>query len=105
MLRSKIIIGTSHQETVSLLHKFVSAACSVQYCREHTSILQYVHPCAIPFDTREPILTEKGESLALWAYLALAVVVYFRWTFLVIDRFCGYLDIYCLTIKKKAKNN
>jgi ethanolaminephosphotransferase len=53
----------------------------------------------------QPWFTPVGESLCLWGYLVLAVVVYFRWAFVVIDRICEFLGINCLTIKKNQKEN
>jgi ethanolaminephosphotransferase len=55
----------------------------------------------LPLFGLPPVLTATGELYYLLAYLAFAVVAYFHWAFLVIDRFCTYLDIYCLTIKHK----
>lgn len=43
-------------------------------------------------------LGAEVEHVYLWAYFVLAVVVYFRWAFLVVNAICEYLDIPCLTI-------
>ena len=43
-------------------------------------------------------LSPALELAYLWAYLCLALVVYFRWAFLVINAICKYLRINCLTI-------
>ena len=50
-------------------------------------------------------LQPVSAAVELWylrAYFAFAVVVYFRWAFLVIDSICTYLGISCLTIPNKA---
>ncbi len=46
-------------------------------------------------------LTAGAELLYLQAYFVFAVVVYFRWAFLVINSICEYLGINCLTIPEK----
>lgn len=48
-----------------------------------------------------PLLTRTGELYYLWAYFAFVVIAYFHWAFLVIDRFCAYLKINCLSIPQK----
>jgi len=45
-----------------------------------------------------PAVTASWELRYLQAYFVFAVVVYFRWAFLVIDSICAYLKINCLTI-------
>lgn len=52
-----------------------------------------------------PYLGLSGVSAAvehyyLWAYFVFALVVYFRWAFLVVNAICDYLGIQCLTIPK-----
>ncbi|KAG7005845.1 hypothetical protein G7Y79_00017g042270 [Physcia stellaris] len=49
-------------------------------------------------------LPAVNASLELWylrAYFLFAVIVYFRWAFLVINSICNYLGINCLTITEK----
>ncbi|KAL1916573.1 uncharacterized protein VTP21DRAFT_5764 [Calcarisporiella thermophila] len=46
----------------------------------------------------EPLLTARGEYWYLVGYLIFAAVAYAHWALLVIDRFCKYLGISCLTI-------
>ncbi|KAK0259095.1 hypothetical protein LTR91_014427 [Friedmanniomyces endolithicus] len=48
-----------------------------------------------------PAISARTEHYYLWAYFALAVVVYFRWALLVIDAICEYLGIQCLTIPEE----
>jgi ethanolaminephosphotransferase len=43
-------------------------------------------------------VSANSELLYLRAYFVFAVIVYFRWAFLVIDSICAYLGINCLTI-------
>lgn len=45
-----------------------------------------------------PMVSASVELWYLRAYLVFALVVYFRWAFLVIGRICEFLDISCLTI-------
>lgn len=45
-----------------------------------------------------PSISADIELWYLRAYLIFAMVVYFRWAFLVIDRICAFLGINCLTI-------
>ncbi|KAJ5037452.1 uncharacterized protein L3040_007627 [Drepanopeziza brunnea f. sp. 'multigermtubi'] len=54
-------------------------------------------------------LPQVSSNVELWylrGYLVFALVVYFRWAFLVINSICNYLGINCLTIpsKKLAAN-
>ena len=46
-------------------------------------------------------LSASSELLYLRLYFIFAVIVYFRWAFLVINSICGYLGINCLTIPEK----
>lgn len=48
-----------------------------------------------------PIMSEGVEVLYLRAYFVFALVAYFRWAFLVINRICDYLDINCFTITER----
>ncbi|KAK5131417.1 hypothetical protein LTR08_000953 [Meristemomyces frigidus] len=41
------------------------------------------------------------EHAYLWAYFVLALVVYFRWAYLVVNAICEYLGIPCLTIPEE----
>ena len=52
-----------------------------------------------------PAIDASVELWYLRSYFVFAVVVYFRWAFLVINSICGYLGINCLTIPSKTKNN
>jgi ethanolaminephosphotransferase len=47
---------------------------------------------------REPIFTPQSEFLYLCAYFAFALIAYTHWAFVVIDSFCSFLGINCLTI-------
>lgn len=66
----------------------------------------------LPYLGFSPI-SASSELLYLRCSLAFAVVVYFRWAFLVIDSICAFLGINCLTIpydkqlenKKAAQNS
>ena len=53
-----------------------------------------------------PQVTSFVELWYLRGYLAFALIVYFRWAFLVINSICAYLGINCLTIPtdKQAAN-
>lgn len=46
-------------------------------------------------------LSAASELLYLRLYFVFAVIVYFRWAFLVITSICSYLGINCLTIPEK----
>lgn len=48
-----------------------------------------------------PAVDPTTELWYLWAYFVFALVAYMRWAYVVIDRICAYLDINCLTIKKR----
>jgi ethanolaminephosphotransferase len=50
-----------------------------------------------------PAVSKLVELWYLRAYFVFALVAYFRWATLVINRICSVLDINCLTIKKKSK--
>lgn len=45
-----------------------------------------------------PAVSATVELCYLRAYFVFAVVIYFRWAFLVINSICDYLGINCLTI-------
>lgn len=42
----------------------------------------------------------KWESVYLWGFLAYALIGYANWIYHVINSFCDFLDINCLTIKR-----
>lgn len=46
-------------------------------------------------------VSAEVEHLYLWIYFAVALIVYFRWAFLVINAICDYLGIQCLTIPEE----
>ena len=48
-----------------------------------------------------PAVTAPVELWYLRAYFVFAVIVYFRWAFLVINSICSYLGINCFTITEK----
>lgn len=50
-----------------------------------------------------PQVNAKFELLYLWAYLIFALVVYFRWAFLVVNAICNFLGINALTIPKEKQ--
>jgi len=53
-------------------------------------------------------LPAVGTQVELWylrSYFVFAVMVYFRWAFLVINSICDYLGINCLTITPKSVPN
>ncbi len=52
-----------------------------------------------------PAVSAYVELWYLRAYLAFALIVYFRWALLVINSICTYLGINCLTITSKAAPN
>lgn len=52
-----------------------------------------------------PAVSAYVELWYLRAYLAFALIVYFRWALLVINSICAYLGINCLTITSKAAPN
>lgn len=49
------------------------------------------------------VLGPQMERLYLAAYCVFAVVVYFRWAFLVVGSICDYLGINCLTIPEEKQ--
>ncbi|KAI1077356.1 CDP-alcohol phosphatidyltransferase [Whalleya microplaca] len=53
-----------------------------------------------------PAVTPAVEHAYLWAYFVFALVVYFRWAFLVTNSICNFLGINCLTIphEKQLEN-
>lgn len=51
------------------------------------------------------VLNPTGELIYLWIVFGISVVFYSHWAISVIRRFCRYLDINCLTIKKKPNFN
>ena len=53
------------------------------------------------FPPIDPVL----EVWYLRGYFAFALTAYMRWAFLVINRICAFLDINCLTIKSRQKQN
>ncbi len=55
------------------------------------------------FPTLDTGMLAKAEHAYLWAFLVLALVGYGNWIYHVINSFCSYLDINCLTIKQKKK--
>lgn len=52
-----------------------------------------------------PAVSAHVELWYLRAYLAFALIVYFRWALLVINSICTYLGINCLTITSQAAPN
>ncbi|KAJ1926877.1 hypothetical protein IWQ60_003427 [Tieghemiomyces parasiticus] len=51
-----------------------------------------------------PLLTAQTEHYFLWACFTFAAVAYTHWALLVIDEFCTFLNIKCLTIPYKAQD-
>ncbi|KAI0432400.1 CDP-alcohol phosphatidyltransferase [Xylaria sp. FL1042] len=53
-----------------------------------------------------PAISARHEHYYLWAYFFFALVVYFRWAYLVTTSICNFLGINCLTIphEKQAEN-
>ncbi|RWA12594.1 hypothetical protein EKO27_g2524 [Xylaria grammica] len=53
-----------------------------------------------------PAISAYHEHYYLWAYFFFALVVYFRWAYLVTTSICDFLGINCLTIphEKQAEN-
>lgn len=49
------------------------------------------------------VLLHQMETLYLYGFLAAAVVGYANWIYHVINSFCEFLDINCLTIKHKKQ--
>lgn len=45
------------------------------------------------------------EVWYLRGYLVFALCAYMRWAFLVINKICDFLDINCLTIKNRRKED
>lgn len=50
-----------------------------------------------------PALGARAELYYLWAYFAFALVVYFRWAYLVITSICSFLGINALTIPREKQ--
>ncbi|KAF2719961.1 Choline/ethanolaminephosphotransferase [Polychaeton citri CBS 116435] len=48
-----------------------------------------------------PAASADLEYFYLWGYFFLALLVYFRWAFLVVNAICDYLGIQCLTIPEE----
>lgn len=48
-------------------------------------------------------ITPEGELMYLWAYFVFALVVYFRWAYLVVTSICNFLGINALTIPKEKQ--
>ncbi|KAG0296830.1 hypothetical protein BGZ96_008434 [Linnemannia gamsii] len=48
----------------------------------------------------DPIFTADTEYYFLWAYFIFVAVAYAQWAVVVIDRFCTYLGIKCLSIPR-----
>ncbi|ORX53092.1 hypothetical protein DM01DRAFT_1336283 [Hesseltinella vesiculosa] len=48
----------------------------------------------------DPIFTPESEYRFVCAYFIFALLAYLRWAIVVINSFCSYLGINCLTIKK-----
>lgn len=46
-------------------------------------------------------ISARMELYYLWSYCVLALVVYFRWAYLVINAICNYLGIRCFTIPEE----
>jgi ethanolaminephosphotransferase len=47
-----------------------------------------------------PQISATMELYYLWAYFLFALVVYFRWAYIVVNAICDYLGINALTIPK-----
>ncbi|KAI9734198.1 MAG: hypothetical protein M1834_002298 [Cirrosporium novae-zelandiae] len=50
-----------------------------------------------------PPVNATVELWYMYAYLVFAIIVYFRWAFLVINSICDYLGINCLTIPEPSR--
>ncbi len=48
-------------------------------------------------------VSARAEHLYLWAYFAFALVVYFRWAYLVVTSICDFLGINALTIPREKQ--
>ncbi|RMD39467.1 hypothetical protein DV735_g5671, partial [Chaetothyriales sp. CBS 134920] len=57
----------------------------------------------LPYLGLPRVFTSTTEACYLWAYFVFALVAYSTWAAVVINKICTFLDINCLTIKKKAK--
>lgn len=60
-------------------------------------------PAILPTGFVDPALLSRYETFYLWGYFAVVVIGYANWIYHVINSFCTYLDINCLTIKGKRK--
>lgn len=65
--------------------------------------MEYGPPCPPATDSSVTFNNAETEKRFLGAYFIFAMVHYFRWAFLVIDKICTFLDINCFTIKKPAE--
>ena len=54
----------------------------------------------LPYFGFDPV-SATAEHVYLWAYFVFALVVYFRWAYLVVNAICDYLGITCLTIPEE----
>ncbi len=52
-----------------------------------------------------PAISPTNELWYLRAYFVFALTAYMRWAYVVIDKICNYLDINCLTIKRRASTS
>lgn len=50
-----------------------------------------------------PAVSARAEHLYLWAYFLFALVVYFRWAYLVVTSICDFLGINALTIPREKQ--
>ncbi|GAA5806970.1 hypothetical protein MFLAVUS_000319 [Mucor flavus] len=57
----------------------------------------------ILFPSIGPIFTAESEYMFLVAYFVFAVAAYLRWALVVINNFCDFLGIKCLTIPNQKK--
>lgn len=55
------------------------------------------------FTSLDLSILHQAETIYLWGFLIFAVIGYANWIYHVINSFCTFLDINCLTIKKKTK--
>ena len=51
-----------------------------------------------------PPVSPTVEAWYLRGYFVFALIAYMRWALLTIDRICHFLDINCLTIKKRKED-
>lgn len=50
-----------------------------------------------------PQISPQLELFYMWGYFFFAVVVYFRWAYLVVTSICNFLGINALTIPKEKQ--